>query len=144
MGKHGFDVINAIISTIKIWKKNILKKRRFFTFYLLSYAFCLLFLQTVYGGGTDKLEVVSIRFFTAGKKGIDKKERVYNDNFIKETVSFIWYELAIENRFYQKKSDEIVLTEEWLLEENNNLLSKIERRLHLTSEDRFIEFCAVY
>ncbi len=101
----------------------------------------------VYKGGTEtvndpyepKIETESLRFFTSGADGLEKKYRVYNSAFREGSVDWMWYELIVRNLCV--KDDQISFKEVWL-DGENRIINSTKKEMNLKEKDIYLEYLA--
>ena len=113
-------------------------------FFLIVLAGCLTVRETavsepVLTGYTPKFAVESLRFFTAGEKGLEKAYRVYNTSFRLDAADLIWYELIVSN--LTEKESKVTYREVWY-DGDNRILSSVTKEMNLRSADKFLEYTA--
>ncbi|MCK4980075.1 MAG: hypothetical protein KAS62_06745, partial [Candidatus Delongbacteria bacterium] len=72
-------------------------------------------------------------------KGIENKYRVYNTEFSKDAVDYIWYELLVENR--TMKNSTLLLKEQWY-DGKNLLLHSCQKKMNLPVGKKHLEYSA--
>ena len=90
-------------------------------------------------GFKEKIGLVSLKFYTADSKGIENKYRVYNTEFSKDAVDYIWYELLVENR--TMKNSTLLLKEQWY-DGKNLLLHSQQKKMNLPVGKKHLEYSA--
>jgi hypothetical protein len=90
-------------------------------------------------GLKEKISLVSLKFFTADSKGMESKYRVYNTQFSKNAVDYIWYELIVKNRTI--KNSTLLLKEQWY-DGKSLLLSSEQKTMSLPIGKKHLEYSA--
>ena len=90
-------------------------------------------------GTKEKISLLSLKFYTADSKGNESKYRVYNTEFKKNAVDYIWYELLVENRTI--KNSTVLLKERWYDGESLLLYSN-EKTMNLPIGKKHLEYSA--
>ena len=86
-----------------------------------------------------KIESESLRFYTAGQTGIEKKNRVYSTSFREGSVDWMWYELIVRN--LSDKDTKLAYREVWL-DENDAIISSETKTMSVKKKDVYLEFSA--
>ena len=90
-------------------------------------------------GLKEKIDLVSLKFYTADSKGIENKHRVYNTEFSKNAVDYIWYELLVENRTIENST--LLLKEQWY-DGTSLLLHSQQKVMNLPTGKKYFEYSA--
>ncbi|MDD3045057.1 MAG: hypothetical protein PHF33_06365 [Candidatus Delongbacteria bacterium] len=115
-------------------------------FILITLSGCVA-VNSVYKSGTEsvgdpyepKVETESLRFFTSGADGLEKKYRVYNSAFREGSVDWMWYELIVRN--LSDKDDGISFKEIWL-DGENRIINSTQKEMNLKEKDVYLEYSA--
>lgn len=86
-----------------------------------------------------KIETESLRIFTSGADGLEKKYRVYNSSFREGSVDWMWYELIVRN--LADVDSEISFREIWL-DGENRIISSTKKEMNLKEKDVYLEYSA--
>lgn len=90
-------------------------------------------------GLKEKISLVSLKFYTADSKGVENKYRVYNTEFGKNAVDYIWYELLVENRTIENST--LLLKEQWY-DGTSLLLHSKQKTMNLPVGKKHLEYSA--
>ncbi|NOR44745.1 MAG: hypothetical protein GQ534_04095, partial [Candidatus Delongbacteria bacterium] len=88
-------------------------------------------------GLKEKISLVSLKFYTADSKGVENKYRVYNAEFRKNAVDYIWYELLVENRTIENST--LLLKEQWY-DGTSLLLHSKQKTMNLPVGKKHLEY----
>jgi len=80
-----------------------------------------------------------LKFYTADSKGVENKYRVYNTEFNKNAVDYIWYELLVENRTIENST--LLLKEQWY-DGTSLLLHSQQKIMNLPVGKKYLEYSA--
>ncbi len=86
-----------------------------------------------------KIESESLRFYTAGQTGTDKKNRVYSSSFRDGSVDWMWYELIVRNLY--DKDTSLLYREVWL-DGNDAVINSEIKTMSVKKKDVYLEFSA--
>ena len=88
-----------------------------------------------------KIFLKSAKIYTADRKGLEKKKRVYNSTFAVYAIDYLWYELIVKNENINQTATKVKIKEEWF-DQNDLLISSYSRDLNLPKNKKNLEFSA--
>lgn len=88
---------------------------------------------------TPKIKVESLRFYTAGEKGLEKAYRVYNTSFRHRSIGGIWYELTVSKI---AGKDSLMNFREIWLNDSSKVIMSAAKEMSVNSRDIFMEYSA--
>ncbi|MFO7809950.1 MAG: hypothetical protein R6V47_01080 [Candidatus Delongbacteria bacterium] len=85
------------------------------------------------------IEYESLKFYAAGKNGLQKKYRIYNNSFGTGSTNWVWYELIVRNMSDQ---DGFIQFMEIWKNEDQKILSETEKDMSIGSGNEYLEYSA--